>query len=178
MTWFPTPHSRTLLPACIFISEALHILRRLSRVINRSCAKPLQRKCSMRQPYLFCTRILSALCLCLFWPPNVAEPEKWLSLLFELHSIDLNNVVNYTAGSGTRTGACGKWQTCLEEITNRCRCSGPRPYPTQLSLSVFRTMRVSKWVNKWAVYGWFVCEKKRSKVGHMSAGLANYQDHW
>lgn len=178
MARFPTPHSRTLLPACIFISEALHILRRLSRVINRSCAKPLQRKCSMRPPYLFCTRILSARsrCVCV-WPPNVAEPEKWLSLLFELHSIDLNNVVNYTAGTGTRSGACGKWQTCLEEITNRCRCSGPRPYPTQLSLSVFRTMRVSKWVNKWAVYG-CVCVRKKVKGRSHERGLANYQDHW
>lgn len=74
----PTP-TRTLLSACIFISEALHILRRLSRVINRSCAKPLQRKCSMRQLYLFSTRILSARSrLCLFWPPKASLKNDWV----------------------------------------------------------------------------------------------------
>lgn len=76
--FLPLP-TRTLLSACIFISEALHILRRLSRVINRSCAKPLQRKCSMRQPYLFSTRILSARSrLCLFWPPKASLKNDWV----------------------------------------------------------------------------------------------------
>lgn len=76
--FLPLP-TRTLLSACIFISEALHILRRLSRVINRSCAKPLQRKCSMRQLYLFSTRILSARSrLCLFWPPKASLKNDWV----------------------------------------------------------------------------------------------------
>lgn len=157
MARFPSPHSRTLLPACIFISAALHILRRLSRVINRSCAKPLQRKCSMRQPYLFGTRVRAVFVFVL--APNTAEPEKWLSLLFELHSIDLNNVVNYTAGEQALAlalvlarAANGKHVSRRLQIVADARVR-IRIRPSSVCQSFALCEWVSAWINELSMWG-------------------------
>lgn len=90
--------------ACIYISQKPYIYYDdLAPLINRSCAKPLQRKCSMCGSHI-CFVLAHARHVCSSPPPE-SEPEKWLSLLFELHSIDLNNVVNYTAGEHTGMAA-------------------------------------------------------------------------